>query len=240
MAALTGRTALVTGASSGIGEAIARELTGMGADVILVARREDRLQRLADELRSGPGVEVHVMPSDLARPTAAADLIGQIADADLAVDILINNAGFGHHQDFLASDWQRQLDMMQVNMVSLTHLTHLLTPAMVERGWGHVMNVASIGAYLPVPGFALYSATKAYVRNFTEGLDAELSGTGVHAIAICPGGTKTEFMEVAGESMSRIGELASMSAGRCARISVARMLAGRRTVVTGYSNAFGM
>jgi uncharacterized protein len=240
MADLKGRTALVTGASSGIGEAIARELAGMGADVILVARREDRLRRLADELRGGPGVEVHVMPADLAVPNAAADLVEQVRGAGLAVDVLINNAGFGHHQDFLASDWERQLGMMQVNMVTLTHLTHLMTPAMVERGWGHVMNVASIGAFLPVPGFALYSATKAYVRNFTEGLDAELAGSGVHAIAVCPGGTRTEFMEVAGESLSRIGQLASMSSERCARIAVARMLAGRRLVVTGYSNAWGM
>lgn len=240
MGILSGQTALVTGASSGIGRAIALELAGHGAGVILVARRRDRLEELAEEIRKGPGTAVEVLAQDLALPTAPADLVQRIGDAGLDVDLLINNAGFGVHGDFLAESWERQAAMLQVNVVTLTQLTHLLTPAMVQRGHGHVMNIASIGAFLPVPGFAAYSATKAYVRNFTEGLDAELRGTGVHAITVSPGGTITEFMQAAGDDFSKLGLMVSMSPGRCAQIAVTKMLRGRRGVVTGIFNSIGM
>jgi len=240
MGVLSGQTALVTGASSGIGRAIALELAGLGAGVILVARRRDRLDELAEEIHKGPGTPVEVRDQDLAEPTAATELVEHIHGAGLVVDILINNAGFGVHGDFLAESWERQGAMLQVNMVTLTQLTHLLTPAMVKRGRGHVMNIASIGAFLPVPGFAAYSATKAYVRNFTEALDAELRGSGVHAITVSPGGTLTEFMQAAGDDFSTIGRLASMTAQRCAQIAVTKMLRGRRGVVTGFLNSLGM
>ncbi len=240
MARLDGQTALVTGASSGIGRAIALELASLGAGVILVARREDRLEELAEEIRNGPGTPVVVEAQDLAEATAATDLVARIGDAGLDVDILINNAGFGVHGDFMAESWERQGAMLQVNIVTLTQLTHLLLPAMVQRKRGHVMNVASIGAFLPVPGFAAYSATKAYVRNFTEGLDAELRGTGVHAITVSPGGTVTEFMQAAGDDFSKLGLMVSMSPQRCAHIAVTKMLRGRRGVVTGFFNSIGM
>ena len=238
MAELSGQTALVTGASSGIGAAIARELAQRGAGVILAARRRDRLEALADELKDQ--VPVHVEAIDLGNPGSPAVLVERLGEAGLQVDILINNAGFGTHHDFAGSEWERQRGMVQVNLVSLTELTHRLLPAMVERGRGHVMNIASIAAFLPVPEFAVYGATKAFVRNFTEALDWELKGTGVRAMAVSPGGTRTEFMEVAGNKLTRIGLMASMSAQQCARIAVHKMLGGRRGLVTGLINAIGM
>ncbi len=240
MGKLDGQTALVTGASSGIGRAIAHELAGLGAGVILVARRRDKLEELAEEIRKGPGTPVVVEPQDLAEPAAAADLAARVGEAGLDVDILINNAGFGVHGAFLDKGWDRTRSMLQLNMVTLSELTHLLASKMVARGRGHVMNVASIGAYLPVPEFAAYSATKAYVRNFTEALDAELRGTGVRAIVVSPGGTITEFMQAAGDDFSKLGLMVSMSPQRCARIAVAKMLGGRRGVVTGFFNSIGM
>lgn len=240
MGVLSGQTALVTGASSGIGRAIAHELASLGAGVILVARRRDLLDELAEEIRKGPGTPVTVEAQDLALPSAPVDLVDRIGEAGLDVDILINNAGFGIHGDFLGASWERQAAMLQLNIVTLTHLTHLLAPAMVQRKRGHVMNIASIGAFLPVPGFAAYSATKAYVRNFTEGLDAELRGTGVHAITVSPGGTVTEFMRAAGDDFSKLGLMVSMSPRRCAQIAVTKMLRGRRGVVTGFFNSIGM
>ena len=240
MGVLSGQTALVTGAGSGIGRAIALELAGLGAGVILVARREDRLEELAEEIRSGPATPVVVRAQDLADPAAPGELVEHIDQAGLTVDLLINNAGFGVHGDFVAESWERQRAMLQVNLMTLTELTHRLTPRMVERGRGHVMNIASIGAFLPVPGFAAYSATKAYVRNFTEALDAELRGTGVRAITVSPGGTITEFMQAAGDDFSAIGRMVSMTPERCAHIAISKMLGGRRGVVTGVLNSIGM
>lgn len=238
MAELSGQTALVTGASSGIGAAIARELAQRGAGLVLAARRRDRLEALADELKGQ--VPVLVEAIDLGDPDSPAALVERLGEAGLNVDILINNAGFGAHGEFVGADWERQRGMLHVNILSLTELTHRLIPAMVERGRGHVMNIASIGAFLPVPDFAVYAATKAFVRNFTEALDWELRDTGVRAIVVSPGGTRTEFMEVGGNELTRIGMMASMSARNCARIGVRKMLGGRRGVVTGWYNALAM
>jgi uncharacterized protein len=238
---LAGQRALVTGASSGIGLELARELAAEGANLVLTARRTDRLEALATELRRDHGVDVRVVTSDLAVPDAAKALYEATEGAGLSIDVLVNNAGFGAYDEVLSVSWEKTWGMMQVNMVALTQLTHLFTPRMVERRGGHVMNVASIGAYMPCPTFAVYAATKAYVRNLTEALDYELKGTGVRAIAICPGGTETEFLEAANQKLrTSSASLVMMSARRCARISVKKMLAGRRTVITGWINVLGM
>jgi len=240
MRKLVDSTALVTGASSGIGRAIAIELARRGSGVVLVARRKERLEALADEVRTRFGVHAEVEVVDLSRPEAPEELVRRREAADIQVDILVNNAGFGIHRAFLETPWERQRAMLSVNVVALTELTRLLVPPMVARGTGKVMNVASIGAYLPVPGYAVYASAKAYVRNFTEALDAELSGTGVRAIAISPGSVRTEFLETAELELNRVGDLLTMSAERCASIAVTRMLGGRRTLVPGYLNALGM
>lgn len=237
---LAGRRALVTGASSGIGAALARQLAARGADLVITARREERLRALAEELRAGHGVDVQVVVGDLAQPGAAETLYARTEGEGRAIDLLVNNAGLGTWRPFVEVAWERHATTIQVNLVALTHLTHLFVPRMIERRRGHVMNVASIGAFTPCPGFAVYAATKAYVRNMTEALDHELRGTGVRALCVCPGGTRTEFLEQADQVLRPGGDRLLMSAERCAAIAVEKMLAGRRTVVTGLMNALGM
>jgi len=155
-------------------------------------------------------------------------------------DILVNNAGLGRYESFVGTPWAELHTQLQVNAIALTRLTHHYLPAMIERGRGHVMNVASIGAYTPTPKFAVYTATKAHVRHLSEALDVELQGTGVRVICVNPGGTRTEFMDHAQQVMKPQGEKFLMSAERCAQIAMDKMLAGRRNVVTGWVNALGM
>jgi uncharacterized protein len=237
---LMGQRALVTGASSGIGLELARMLAEQGANLVLVARRVEKLEELATELKQKHGVDSVVLPIDLQRPDAARELFDRTEGAGLSVDVLVNNAGFGHYDDFVTISWERTAGMLQVNIVALTQLTHLFLPKMIARRHGHVMNVASIGAYLPCPTFGVYAATKAYVRNVTEAIDYELKGTGVRAISVCPGGTSTGFLEAAHQELKPGASLAMMSAERCARIAVKKMLAGRRNVITGLLNALSM
>lgn len=233
-----GWRALVTGASSGIGAEIARELAGHGTDLVLVARRKSRLEQLAEELRGRFEVDVRVEACDLGDPDALGQLL-QRTD-ELPVDILVNNAGLGRYEDFVDTAWEEMHTQISVNAVSLTRLCRHFVPRMTERGRGYVMNVASIGAYTPTPSFAVYTATKAYVRHLSEALDEELRGTGVRVICVNPGGTATEFMDHAQQVMKPQGELMLMPANECAQIAVNKMLAGRRTVVTGTLNAVGM
>ncbi|MBW2457106.1 MAG: SDR family oxidoreductase [Deltaproteobacteria bacterium] len=237
---LKGQRALVTGASSGIGVALARQLASRGANLVITARREDRLEALAEELREQHEVDVAVIALDLGDPTAPAQLWDATEGQDRPVDILINNAGFGTQRLFVDIPWELSLQQLQVNLISLTELAHRFLCSMKERGAGYVLNVSSIGAYLPCPQFATYAAGKAYVRNFTEALAYELKGTGVHACCLCPGGTATEFSEVAGQSLPKVAEMTMMSAERCARIGLAALFRGRRNIVSGFANSLGM
>lgn len=240
MSRLTGQRALVTGASSGIGTEIARRLAAEGAHLVLTARRLPRLTALAEELRTKHGVEVDTLVTDLEDPAAPEQLFDATEGSDKPVDVLVNCAGFGAYDDFVKIDWERHARMLQVNVVALAHLTHLYAKAMLGRKRGRIMNVASTGAYAPCPNFASYAASKAYVRNMTEALDYELRGTGVHAIAVSPGGTRTEFLERGGQVLKKSGEFAMMSAEACAHIAVDKMLRGRRSVVVGFMNAFSV
>ncbi|MCO5166022.1 MAG: SDR family oxidoreductase [Planctomycetes bacterium] len=237
---LQGQRALVTGASSGIGLELARVLAEEGAHLVLVARRTERLEALAAELRQKHGVDARVLTSDLQQPDAARALFERTEGEGLTIDVLVNNAGFGNYDDFVAIPWEKHASMLQVNVVALTELSHLFLPKMIERRHGFLMNVASIGAYLPCPTFGVYAASKAYVRNVTEAIDYELKGTGVRAISVCPGGTTTEFLDAANQQLKPHASLAMMSAERCARIAVRKMLGGRRNVVTGFLNSLGM
>jgi short-subunit dehydrogenase len=223
---LRGLRALVTGASSGIGAAIARELHARGASLVLTARRRAQLDALAAELG---GAEVIV--GDLGQPGGAASV--WTAAAGRPIDILINNAGFGYFRPFAEIDWQRDAELVQLNITALVELTRRF----VAQGTGkYLVNIASIGAYQSVPNMALYAASKAFVRNFSEALHDELRGaTGV--TCICPGGTKTEFHAVAGAgNYSWIANASMMTAEEVARISVRSMLAHKRTVIPGLMN----
>ena len=189
--------ALITGASAGIGEDLAHIHAEKGGDLVLVARREDRLQEIADELRSAHGVEVNVVAMDLTAPNAAQTLFDTVASMAIDVDVLINNAGFGGHGKFHEADLDREQRMMQLNMVALTELTHLFVQPMVERGEGMILNVGSSAGFLPGPLQAVYYATKAYVNSFSQAIANELSGTGVTVTVLCPGPVATEFQEAA-------------------------------------------
>jgi hypothetical protein len=238
---LTGKTALVTGASSGIGEAMARELAARGAGLVLVARRAERLEALARELAEHhPGLAMRVLPLDLAAPGAAGRLFQETEGAGQRIDLLINNAGVGTNNTFLEIPWDKTAQQIQLNLVALTELTYRFGQAMRQRRAGYILNVASIGAYAPCPWFATYAAGKAYVRSFTLALAAELAGTGVRVCCLCPGSTESEFHAGAGQSLPALVGPFTMSARRCARIGLRAVLSGRREIVSGWLNSLGM
>jgi len=220
-------TALITGASSGIGADLARQFHAAGHAVILVARRRDRLENLAAELGSG----TRVLVADLADPGTPARLFAETGP----VDILVNNAGFGDFAEFSHQDPGRQQSMIAVNIAALTALTQLYLPAMVERRAGRILNVASIVGFMPCPGLAVYAASKAYVLSFSEALASELAGSGVSVTCLCPGSTDTEFAEIA-NMRGKLAMRMAMSSAAVARIGAAAALAGRRLVVTGIGN----
>src|SRR5437764_7004485 len=227
-------TALITGASSGIGLDLARLFAKDGCDVVLVARSEGKLRELAAELERGGGVTAHVIALDLARPDAAEALVQRLP-AD--VDILVNNAGFGVAGPFVETDLAKELEMIQVNIVALTQLTKLLLPKMVARRRGRVLNVASTAAFQPGPLMAVYYATKAYVLSFSEAIADELRDSGVTVTALCPGPTATGFAVVADMTASRLFNVAKpMSSAAVARAGYAAMRRGRRVVIPAVKN----
>jgi uncharacterized protein len=232
MSDLQGKRALVTGASSGIGAAIARRLAAEGVKVVLVARRRTALDAVAAEC---PGAEV--ITADLGRAQAAAEL-WRAATAAGPIDIIVNNAGFGYFRSFTDADWERDAELLQLNITSLVELSRrFIDHRQRQDGRGYLVNIASIGAYQSVPNMALYAASKAFVRNFTEALHDELKGSLLSATCICPGGTKTEFHAVAGAGdYSWIANRSMMSADHVARISVEAMLRGKRNVIPGLVN----
>lgn len=227
-------TALVTGASSGIGAAIARQLAAEGTDLVVVARDEARLDELAAELEQAHGVAVQVLAADLASPVSRAAVEKRLADRARPVDLLVNNAGFGTAGQFAELPLGREEQQVQLNVVAVLRLTSVALSGMVERGRGTVLNVASIAAMLPAPGSATYAATKAFVCSFTESLHDELAGTGVSATASLPGFTRTEFQARAQwDEQDHVPGFAWMGADEVARASLDGAAAGRARVVPG-------
>ncbi|MBU6248579.1 MAG: SDR family oxidoreductase, partial [Xanthomonadaceae bacterium] len=228
--------ALVTGASSGLGIEFARELAGRGADLVLVARSEAPMQALAQELHEA-GRIVHVRPTDLSDAAAREALVAGLAADGIAVDVLVNNAGFGVFGAFAETPWERLESMLAVDVLALTHLTRLLLPAMRERGFGRVLQVASTAAFQPTPYYAAYAAAKSYVLEFSYAVDAELRGSGVRCTVMSPGVTATGFFEISGQQPTLYQRLTRMQAPAVAREGVAAMLRGRSGVITGWVNA---
>lgn len=235
MTSYHGRTVLVTGASRGIGEAVARRLARDGARLLLSARSEDRLNRLADEFR-GLGAEVSVFAHDLGTPGAAQTLYERITEAGHEVDVLVNNAGFGRLGDFVDFDAEVYETMITLNVTNLVGLTRRFLPAMVRRGSGGVLNVASTAAFQPVPYFAVYGATKAFVLSFTQALHAEVEGTGVAVTCLSPGPTETGFSDVSGAGETAMMRTPEMPE-KVARIGLEALLGNERSVVSGARNA---
>lgn len=234
-------TALVTGASAGIGEAIAGELASRGHGITLVARREDRLRELAGRLSAEHGVRAEVIGADLGAPAARDDVATRIGELGLQVGILVNNAGFGHHRDFVGSDRVRLTEMVRLNCEALLDFQARYLPAMVDRGAGAVINLASTAAFQPLPGSAAYAATKAFVLSLSEGVYEELKGEGVTLTAVCPGPVRTEFTEVAGTPGAEQGtpDFIWMSAEDLARAAVEGAEKGKRVVIPGLLNRAG-
>lgn len=195
---LDGCTALITGASAGLGREFARQLAPRASGLVLVARRTDRLKELRGELTSQhPKLAVHIRATDLSKHKSVSALCAWLTQEALAIDLLINNAGVGDRGSFVTAEFGRVNDMAQVNVVSLTLLTHRLLPPMIARKRGAILNVSSSASFLPIPGMAVYAATKAYVTSFSEALRSEVRGSRIRVEALCPGPVHTEFDAIA-------------------------------------------
>jgi len=233
-------TCLVTGASSGIGAELARELARRGHGLTLVARRADRLESLADELRSANKIRVEVLPADLTDAKDRADIAPAIEERGLAVDALVNNAGFSTTGPVHRSDHEREVAMIRTDVEAVVDLCTIFLPKMVERGHGAVLNVASTAAFQPLPGQAGYGACKAFVLSYSQAIRAELRGTGVTVTTLCPGPVKTEFIETAGfdaaEVDSTMPKMMWLSPAQVAHAAVDGMDRGRPVVIPGISN----
>jgi uncharacterized protein len=228
-------TALVTGASGGLGAEFAAQLADRGYDLVLVARSADRLQRLADELRAARGVRVDVIAADLAAPDAAVRLSADLAAAGLTVDLLVNNAGVGTAGRFEEISAGRDHDQLMVNVVALVGLTRALIPGMLARGQGAVINVASTAGFQPSPYFAAYSAGKTFVLNFSLALRSEYRGRGIRVLALCPGPTRTSFFDTLGEQAAVGGRM--MAADAVVRAALRALDRDRAYVVPGLGNS---
>ena len=241
---LDGCNTLITGASAGIGREFARQLAGRAKSLILIARREQKLNELRDELNQRyPNVAVSVLKTDLADPAQLNELLAWLNHKGIDVDLLINNAGLGDSGAFSTSDPIRNEQMTLVNIVALTMLTRHLLPRMIARRCGGILNVSSSAGFLPIPDFAVYAATKAYVTSFSEALRAELRGTGVSVCSLCPGPVHTEFQEVAkrpGGQPDTGPEFVFVSVEEVVRDALAALEADRPLVIPGFPMKLGM
>lgn len=229
-------TALITGASRGLGADFARLLAARGCNLVLTARAGGELKKLADDLSKRYGVSVAPLSMDLSDAAAAELLEVALRQREINIDILINNAGFGLFGEFLETDLERIEDMLRVNMLALTSLIWRLGSRMAERGRGWILNVSSIGAYQPTPLYAAYSASKSYVLLLSEGLRRELKPKGVIVTALSPGVTKTRFLNVSGQSPSLYQRLVMMESDPVARAGLRALARGRASVVPGLVN----
>lgn len=234
------RTALITGASDGIGLELARIHAQNGHRLILAARRLDRLQKLCEELLHQNPIEVCCIGIDLSKPNAATDLYQQVLSLGWKVDFLINNAGVGVYGEFAACDWSKTAAMIDLNVCSLTQLTHLFLPDMIRQGGGRIMNVASTAAFQPGPGMAVYFATKAYVLHFSEALHHENYRKGIRVTALCPGPTRSGFAEAMmapGQTLpSFLSSRHIPDAASVARYAYKAMMRGDAVAIHGHLN----
>jgi len=235
------KTALITGGSTGIGYELARCFAAHGHDLVLIARHRDALEAAAGKIEGKYGVNVHTMTFDLADPDSPQKLFDAINAERIHIDYLVNNAGFGLGGEFIDTDLQTELDMIQVNVTAVVHLTKLFLPAMVKKKEGRVLNVASTAAFYPGPLASIYYSTKNFVLAFSEAIAEELRKTGVTVTALCPGPTETNFADRSGTSKSRLfTDSVVASAEEVAQYGYAAMMKGQRVAVPGVGNKFLM
>lgn len=233
------RWTVVTGASSGIGAELARVFAARGYALVLAARRHERLEALADEIRQAHGVPVEVMALDLGDREAPQDLNDMLRERGIAVHTLVNNAGFGLRGYFAALPHEKQLAMIDLNVTALTSLTRLMLPGMIERRRGGILNVASLAAFQAGPYMAVYHATKAFVLSLSEALHDEAKPHGVTVTALCPGSTESEFSNTAGPRVPRLFNAGVMSSAEVASVGLEGYEAGRAIVIPGAKNRVG-
>jgi len=236
MDSVSGKWALITGASSGFGVEFATLLAERNANLVLVARRREPMQKLAEELREKHHVNVVVEGFDLARPGAGAELKSRLDSRGLAVDVLVNNAGYGLYGSFVDQPLEKTLDMLQLNMLAVAELTHIFANDMRKRRTGHILLIASLLGYQATPGYAAYAASKAYVLLFGEALHAELKPHGIGVTVLSPGPSATSFGAVAGQNDTPVLRMLMMEAGPVARRGITGMLRRRSSIVAGVLN----
>ncbi|MEJ2122329.1 MAG: SDR family oxidoreductase [Alphaproteobacteria bacterium] len=231
--------ALITGASSGLGAEFARQLAARGYNLILAARRGDRMETLKREIgETSTATQIEIIVSDLSSDDGPQALYDAIKQKNLPVDVLINNAGFGIYGRYADTDWARERELLQVDIVAVAHLTKLFATDMIARGGGHILQVSSIGAYQPTPTYAIYSAAKAFELLFGEALNFELKRKNVKVTVLSPGVTETEFLDVAGQRRTLYQKLTMMQAPRTVREGLNALFRGKPSVVAGLLNAF--
>lgn len=232
-----GKWALITGASAGIGTAIARELAAGGTNLVLTARRRDRLAGLATELSDKHNIRTLVCVADLAQPLGPQQIFSFTEEKNIAIDLLVNNAGFGAYGEFHKVELDRLVEMTQVNVSAVVHLTHLFLPGMIARRSGDILILASAAAFQPVPYITTYAATKAFDLYFAEGLAEEVRQYGVRVCALCPGSTETEFFKVAGQRNHT--RRSPEAPEKVARVGLKALAAGKTSVISGFMNNVG-
>lgn len=229
-------TALITGCTSGIGEALAKVLAKERYDLILVARNHEKVKRLSDELSMAHGISTHIIVCDLEKPGAADYVYQQTIASGLQVSLLINNAGFNEQGDFIDTDRAQENDMIHLHAVFPTEMMKLFLPGMVQRKRGRILNVGSTGSFMPCPRDAVYAATKAYLLSVSKAINAELKGTGVTITTLCPGSTNTEFAKKAGMEGTLLFKLFVMRPDIVAAIGYKALVNGKAVVIAGIYN----
>lgn len=227
-------TVLITGASSGIGLELARLFAADDSNLVLVARREDRLRALADELKSEFGVDVFILPKDLSEKNAPKEIFDTLQKENIQIDVVVNNAGFGTRGAVAEIDADTQIDMIQVNVVALTHLTRLFLPGIIERGRGGILNVGSLAGFQPGPNLAVYYATKAYVLSFTEALSEEIKNPNIKITCLAPGPVRTEFGSKSDLDDSLLFKLSLMDAEPVVKAGYEGFRKGKVIVLPGF------
>lgn len=230
------KTALVTGASGGIGLELVKVSAREKYNLVLVARSGGKLNDLASDFAIQYGTQTRVIAKDLSMPSAPDEVFNEVQTSGITVDVLVNNAGFATYGRFAELDLQRELQMMQLNMVTLTHLTRLFLPGMVERRGGKILNVASTAAFQPGPLMAVYCATKAYVLSFSESIAEEVRGSGVTISTLCPGGTESGFQERAAMQESKFVQGGLMKSEQVAEAGYQGLMAGKTIIIPGLTN----
>jgi hypothetical protein len=230
------KTALITGASSGIGYELSKLFAADGYNLVLVARSGQKLSEIASDLTQTYGVRTTVLAKDLSDPASPDEIFATLQAQFIGVDVLVNNAGFGTYGPFAKIDWAEELRMVQVNVISLTHLTKLFLPGMIERRSGRILNVGSTGSFAPGPLMAAYCATKAYVLSLSEAISEEVRGTGVSVTALCPGVTRTGFQARANVEHTQLTSSSMMSAQQVAETGYTALMRGQAVVVPGFVN----